>query len=207
MSTSSNYGASLTERLQNPAAHFREALKAYTKSVRVAMPATVVSFDAAKQTVVVQPAIREIERIAGVITTVGLPQLVDVPVMLPRAGGYTLTMPIAAGDECLVIFADSCIDAWWQSGGEQNQAEQRRHHLADGFAILGPWNQTRVLSSYSTSSAQLRADGGGVVIDLAASQITVTAPTIKLNATTEIDLNAPTININGTSSLNISTNT
>ena len=39
-----------------------------------------------------QPAITELERIEGVLTVKTLPPLLEVPVVLPRAGGYTLTL-------------------------------------------------------------------------------------------------------------------
>ena len=42
-----------------------------------------------------------------------------------------------------MIFADMCIDGWWQNGDIQNQAEQRRHDLSDAFAILSPFSQPK----------------------------------------------------------------
>ena len=48
---------------------------------------------------------------------VPLPILPDVPVMFFGGGGMTITAPIKPGDECLVIFADRCIDGWWWLGG------------------------------------------------------------------------------------------
>lgn len=204
MSTDANYGASLPERLQAPITQWMEALQSFSRSLRVAMPANVVSFDAEKQTITAQPNIRELERISGVLTVKDLPPLADVPVVLQRGGTFTFTLPIKPGDECLVIFADSCIDAWWQSGGQQNQVEQRRHHLADAFAILGPWNRTRALSNYSTSSAQLRSDDGTVTVDVAASQVTVTAPTVAVHATNTATVQGDTVNVTGSSKVNIS---
>ncbi len=198
-----NYGATLAERLQTPISQWMEALQAYGRALRVAMPATITSFSPQQQTVAVQPALTELERIDGVLAVKALPPLVDVPLVLPRAGGFTLTMPIQAGDECLVVFADSCIDAWWQSGGQQNQLELRRHHLADAFAIVGTWSQKRVLSNYSTGSAQLRNDAGTVTVDIAASQVTVTAPTVSVNASSQASVTAPTVNVSGSSAVNI----
>ena len=194
MSTPQSYGASLPVRLNSPLTQWAEALASFGRTLRVALPGTVVSFNAAAQTVVVQPAITENERVrqgGGTVAPQPLPPLVDVPVLLPRAGGFTLTMPIQPGDECLVVFGDCCSDAWWQSGsanGPQNQFETRRHSLADGFAIVGIWNQTRVLSSYSTDSAQLRSDDGTVKIDVAASAVTVSAPTVTVTGSQHVNI-------------------
>ncbi len=199
-----NYGTSIAERLETPMAQWTHALTAFGKGLRVALPATVVSFNATKQTITAAPNITEIVRISGVLTIKSLPLLVDVPIVIPRAGGFSLTVPVAAGDECLIVFADSCIDAWWQSGGQQNQIEQRRHSLADGFALLGPWNQKRVLANYSTASAQLRNDAGTVVVDVAGSQVTVTAPTVQVNASGTATVQGATVNVTGSTQVNIS---
>jgi phage baseplate assembly protein gpV len=115
-----------------------------------------------------------------------LPLLVDVPVVLPRAGGFVLSFPVAAGDECLVVFSDTNMDAWWQAGGVQNPVDRRRHALADGFAILGPWSQQRRLSSYSATATQLRNEAGTVVVELAANTITVQAPTVNVTASSHV---------------------
>ncbi|WP_206922993.1 Gp138 family membrane-puncturing spike protein, partial [Alicyclobacillus suci] len=128
-----------------------------------------------EQTVTVQPSIRE--RIQDPTTKeyswVSLPLLVDVPLIIPRAGGYALTLPVSKGDECFVVFGDMCIDAWWANGGVQNQADKRRHDLSDGFAILAPTSQPKRLSNYSTTSAQLRTEDGSKYIELSSGGITI----------------------------------
>jgi protein gp138 len=99
-----------------------------------------------------------------------------VPIVIPRAGIYSLTLPIAVGDECLVVFGDMDIGAWWDAGAAnkaQNQIHERRHTLADGFALLGISSQPRVLNDYSTTSAQLRTEDGATYVDLASGQITL----------------------------------
>lgn len=109
--------------------------------VRVAMPGIVEYWDPSQQTVDVRLAIREKISNDGIEAETEIPLLVDVPVVMPRAGGYVLGFAPVEGDECLVVFADCCIDSWWQSGSVQSQADSRRHDLSDGFAILGCWSQ------------------------------------------------------------------
>ncbi|MDR8345712.1 hypothetical protein FPK41_22485, partial [Acinetobacter baumannii] len=88
-------------------------------------------------TAVVQPAIKGAEKDeSGAEVSVNLPLLVDVPVVFPRGGGCTLTFPVKPGDECLVIFADRCIDFWWQSGGIQEPVDERMHDFSDAFCIV-----------------------------------------------------------------------
>ena len=102
--------------------------KTINEQLRVALPGVIQSFDPDTVTAVVQPAIRYIERDNdGNKATKDYPLLVDVPVVFPRGGGCTLTFPVKEGDECLVIFADRCIDFWWQSGGIQEPVDGRMH--------------------------------------------------------------------------------
>jgi len=160
------------------------------------LPGIIVSFNADAQTVEVQPAIKALIRgPMGAETWVNLPVLPDVPVVFPSGGGFTLTFPIQPGDECLVVFAARCIDAWWQSGGAQQQIEQRLLDLSDGFCIPGPHSQPRKLSGVSTSDVQLRSDDGstfvaiqpgGAVQITAPASVTITAPNIMLQGNVTI---------------------
>ena len=180
----------LTERSPSTRVNSDNELRQREINLRVAAPGIIQSFNSAEQTVTVQLSIREKRNNDGVETWEDLPQLVDVPVVFPRAGGYVLTMPIKPGDECLVIFGDNCMDAWWQSGGVQNQIDCRRHDLSDGYCIPGPWSQPRTIPNYSTSSAQLRTESGSSYINI------VAAGNIKIKGA-RIDINEPRGNING----------
>jgi hypothetical protein len=153
--------------------------------LRVAIPGVVQSFNAQEMTVTVQPAIKERRLNPDYSQSwVTIPLLVDVPVVLPRAGGFMLTLPIQPGDECLVVFADAAIDLAWQNGGTDNvQPIRRRHNLSDGFAILGWWSQPSVPSSYSTTAAQLRTADGETYISLEPGEIDLVATTVRVNGT------------------------
>ncbi|MCL9653139.1 hypothetical protein L2088_00345 [Pseudomonas protegens] len=94
------------------------------------------------------------------------PLLLDCPVQFPAGGGCTLTFPVAKGDECLVVFSSRCIDAWWQSGGIQVQAELRMHDMSDGFALLGFRSLPRMIPGISTSAVQLRSDHSSAFIEV-----------------------------------------
>lgn len=153
--------------------------KTLSEQMRVALPGIIQSFDPESLTAVVQPAIRYIERDNdGNKSTKDYPLLVDVPVIFPRGGGCTLTFPVSEGDECLVIFADRCIDFWWQSGGIQEPADGRMHDLSDAFCIVGPQSQAKKISGISTSAVELRSDDGSAKLSLnpASGEISGTAP-------------------------------
>lgn len=144
------------------------------RSLWTAIPGIVESVDYQEQTVTVQPTIREKVNLEGEYQWVELPKLIHVPFFIYSGGGYTITMPIKPGDECLVVFADMCIDAWWQSGGIQNQIDRRRHDLSDGFAICGFKSQPNTVPGYSGSSVQIKS-GGHTIFDITASKVIINA--------------------------------
>lgn len=156
-------------------------------NLRVAMPGIIQSFDPGAVTCTVLPAIFG-QKVSddGVVTPEELPILLDVPVIFPRGGGCTLTFPVKPGDECLLIFADRCIDFWWQNGGVQEAVDPRQHDLSDAFAIVGPQSQARKISGISTSAAQFRSDDGSTYFE-----INPTTKKIKLVAPGGFDVVAP----------------
>lgn len=183
------------ERLRLQILVWEKFLHQFGCDLRVAEPGVVTGFDVATQTVTVQLLLAEkIRQAAGGVDNVPIPPIFHLPIVFPRGGGWTLTMPIAVGDECLVVFGDMCIDDWWQSGYGSpskptiaNQIGPRRHDLRDGFALFGISNQKRLIEDYSTTSCQLRSDDGTVAIDLAPAQVTVTADVIKLLGALTLD--------------------
>lgn len=158
--------------------------------LRVACPGIVQSFNPIEQTVTVQPTIREeIAKEDLSKEWVSLPLLLDVPINIPRAGGYSMTLPVKEGDECLVIFLDTCMDAWWSYGGVQNQLEKRRHDLSDAVAILGLWSQPNAIKNYSVNSCQLRNEEGNAYIELKDNNINLVGNSVKING---LDFNTHT---------------
>ncbi len=170
-----------------------EALKvmveSYLNHIRVAIPAMIVQFDPQKQTASVQPTIKD--TLQGKF--VSLPELSDVPVQFPKAGGYSLTFPVKTGDECLLVFSDMCIDSWWQSGGIQNQAEKRRHDLSDACAILGITSIPKAIKNFSMEGVQLRNDSGTDYIQLSEQGILLKSKNIRIEGNTNI-IGATTVN-------------
>jgi len=155
------------ERLNDNQESLQTALDGAQSSIWTSLPGYITKYSPTAMTVEVQPTIQGLYRgIDGNATLVTMPLLVDVPVLFPGGGGLTLTFPIAIGDECLVWFACRCIDAWWQSGGVQPPGEFRMHDLSDGFALVGPRSQPRVLTAPSTSAAQLRTEDGTTYLEI-----------------------------------------
>lgn len=179
-------------------AQWKSPISQESVDLRVAVPAIVQSFDAEKQFVTVQIAIREQIRTPYGPQNTEISPLYCIPIAPFRAGGFAFTLPIQAGDEGFLIFCDMAIDLWKARGGVQNQLVMRRHDLNDSFFLPGGWSQPRVLENYSTTSAQLRSDDGSVVVDVAASGITLTAPKVTINSSGDVDITAQgAVNIQG----------
>lgn len=181
-------GLGISERFNDPDEQQRDAMENMLANLRVAMPGIVQSFDPATQTATVQPAINENVKIGdGERQAMSLPVLSDIPVQFPRGGGYSLTLPIRPGDECLLVFSDSCIDGWWQSGGIQNQMERRRHDLSDATAIMGITSTPRAVPGYSSDTLQVRSDDGSTFIELDGKNISIQAETITVHGDLVVD--------------------
>ena len=164
--------------------------------LRCATVGKVVSFDSVKQTCVVQPVTQELivkpppsssaapspGSSQNIITSETIAPIQDVPIFMQRVPGWSITLPITEGTECLLIHPDTCIDGWWSTGAISAQYDRRRHDLSDAIAFFGPWSQPYVLNNYSTNSMQIRSDDQTVVIDLSNSKIKITAPEVDVQA-------------------------
>lgn len=181
------------ERINDEEETLRMALDSQQAKMWTALPAIVVDVNFEKMTLSAQPAIRGEQSMPdGSSTKVNLPLLVDVPIQFPNAGGFALTLPIAAGDEVLIVFASRCIDGWWQSGGVQNAIEFRMHDLSDGFAIVGISSVPNVIPNISTTNAQIRTKSGNTYVELtpdgkinlvAPSSVAITSPSVTMSGT------------------------
>lgn len=180
------------ERFNDSEESVRTAIEGLLAGVWTALPGIVVSFDPVAMTCEVQPAIKpKYRQQDGTLTDLTITVLTDCPVIFPAGGGYSLTFPVAHGDECLVVFSSRCIDAWWQQGGIQPQAELRMHDLSDGFAIMGIRSQPRVLDGgVSTTSAQLRTDDGTSYLELGTGYIKLKADNIYVEGASKVNVGA-----------------
>jgi hypothetical protein len=180
------------ERLDDPEESLRLAMESQQAQIWTALPGVVAAVNLAAQTLSVQPTVQgSVASPNGAKQLVNLPLLVDIPIVWPRAGGFALTFPIAAGDEVLVVFASRCIDSWWQSGGVGAPAEARMHDLSDGFAILAPTSQPKKLTGVSSTNVQLRDESGTTYVEITPDG------RARVVAATQIDVEAPTVNITG----------
>lgn len=156
------------ERLDDDLEATKATLEGWQRKMWTAMPGIIQGPVAADGTVSVLPALKgRFRKPDGTEYEQAMPLLIFCPLVGYSGGGFGVTVPVAAGDECLVVFASRCIDGWWQSGGTQSLIDLRMHDLSDGFAIPGVRSKPKALTGWSPTTMQLRSDDGLTFIEVA----------------------------------------
>lgn len=154
------------------------------KDFNAVKPGIIQSYDSAKRTATIQISFK---RALNNGTYVSYPILLDCPVVTLQGGGTYLNFPITNGDECLVLFADSNIDAWFMLGGQAVPFDQvlgapgRRHDLSDGIAIVG-------LNSTANPIQATFLDGEGGLANAAGGKVALSAEGLVTVASPDTDL-------------------
>lgn len=142
---------------------------------------TVQSFNSANQTVTA--TINYTKTLFELNQTTGLYQAVQVnyspvlscPVVILSGGPAHLTMPIAKGDECLLLFNDRDIDNWFaNSTTTQPNASLRLHAFTDAIALVGLKSTRNVISGYDTTRALISNGTTSVGINPSNNKLTLT---------------------------------
>lgn len=109
------------------------------------------------QTADIKFALKRIVKIDpdGTKTIQELPILINCPVMVLFGGNSFLTMPIASGDECILLFNDRDFGEWLVNGGVQVPTTLRFHDLSDGMAIVGLRNLQNSIGDYIAAGIRL----------------------------------------------------
>jgi len=197
------------------------------KELHTAMPGIVETFDPVAQTASIQPAIKRVFKTNDgekeILTPTELPILINVPVIFPRGGGFSLTFPVKKGDECLLTFCERSIDNWHQFGTIKIPGAKRFHALSDATAFVGLSSLPNKVPNYDNVNVQLKKDDDSVFLTLkangdlvghadgnidlncdgnavinAAGDVDIDAGgKATIDAVTTCDITAPAINLNG----------
>jgi phage gp45-like len=167
-----------------------DLMRKISGGIRVAMPASIESYDFKTQKADIKIDMQELYHNG---TSLDYPVLSGVPVIFPRCGGASITMPIMRGDTCLVMFLDRDSTAWLLGGKNVKPKSMRSHHLSDAVAIMGlsPFtnkspskNNTDMLISFDGSEIVLKPKGN---IDIfSAKEINVKTENVIINCKTAL---------------------
>lgn len=173
--------------IANWASTVKTGISSAIKELHTALPGIIVTFDATTQTAEVKCAIRRVFRTDAdgedVFEEKEIPVLINVPVQFPRGGGYSLTFPVAPGDECLIVFCERAIDNWREFGGVRSPAGKRFHSYSDATAFVGLSSKPNTVPDYDTDAVALKKDDGSAVIKVKAGEIELTTTNVVINAT------------------------
>ena len=92
------------------------------------------------------------------------PLLVDVPVHVLQGGGWSLTVPIKEGDNCLVVYAQKGYDHWLYSGlqetglidGRPTSEHYREFSIRDALCIVGFNPIPSAIPNYNPDDMEIR---------------------------------------------------
>lgn len=119
----------------------RKVLESYAMGLRTLLIGRVESYDAIKQSAVVQPVLM---RKFGDNPSEPLPPLLDVPVSMMGSGDMIVTVNLTAGTYVLVGIVDRSIEIWKNDGGVVDPLAPGHHHrLSDAILIqvLRPFSE------------------------------------------------------------------
>ena len=191
----------------------REVIDYLLSQLNTSCPGIVKSFDPATQTVTVQPTI-QMKVVRGTDTFFIDPTDIYLcPCVIPVAAvkGFALTLPISAGDPCLIHFTQRCFDNWYENGcvqpPEDSSATIRHHHYSDAIVTFAPLPLTQVFTNWLTNGIELRNRARNsrvtvlddkVEIQVASTSIVVENDgTVTISASTEVTVNTPLTHITG----------
>ena len=127
-------------------------------SLNTIQPGKVVSYDAATNTARVQPSI-SVTTVDddGTAVPVEQPTLVDIPVLQPTVGQYSITLPITPETEGLILHCQRDIDNVVLGARPGRPATTRVQHISDGLFVPLPISDASRAKVVSPEGLQLRA--------------------------------------------------
>lgn len=163
-----------------------QVLEKLTNAIKVSMNCIkigeIVSFDKTDQTATVRILHIDDENYnIYAKKTTDYPLIGKVPVVILGGGGTYISHPIAPGDQCLLLFCDYMIDAWWVSGKAESSIVPRKHDISDPIALVGLNPSPKAIQEYSDYLKLHYSAESNIIIG---EQIDVNNETINLNGNT-----------------------
>lgn len=139
------------------------------RDVHVALAGRVESYDSDKQRADIQPLIQELLPLRdGGEKLETIPEIPNVPIIFPRAGGFFITFPIQKGDFVQLIVNERSLDRWLasQDGRITNPDDFRTHNLSDAVAIPGLYPFDLSITEGGISDNMVMGQEGGSTIHI-----------------------------------------
>lgn len=129
------------------------AIESSLIDVHTALPGKVQAYDPTTQTATIELQIkRTLPKADGTYTIEDLPLLENVPVQFTRTAAFALTVPLAAGDQGLVVFSEMSLDQWRSKGTNTSPGDIGRHTLTGGVFLPGLSPNAKALKTAAHAS-------------------------------------------------------
>ncbi len=132
-----------------------------TEELNTNFPAEIVAYDYKTQMADVQPLVK---RHYADGTDLEYPIIPNVPVMMPRAGGAMLKLPVKEGDTVLLVCSKPSLENWLSEGGMSTQNTTKQFQLIDAIAIVGLYPFTEESPATEEDGLELIYGGTRIVI-------------------------------------------
>lgn len=167
-----------------------QVAKKQKKDIRVQFPARVISVDHTKQNCDIEILVDEIDDNGNVVK---FPIIPNVPIRYTNetSVGY-IRLPVQENDTGIIEFFDCDITTYLTQGVIKYHDDENYHTLVSGVYTSGFYPQTNLfpLSDVSNTTIEIGTKTGTFILNVDLSgNLTITAPTIQINA--------PTVDIDG----------
>jgi len=129
-------------------------------NVNTCLPGTVKTYDPVKQLCEVDIDIKKKLRGKFVV----IPTLVNVPVIFPSGGGFSVSYPLKKGDKVICLFSQRSLDDWLEDINDDPK-QVRRFDLSDAFAYPGGHTFKTPLGNVDANNLVIGLTSGTIQID------------------------------------------
>jgi hypothetical protein len=167
------------------------------KKLHTCLPGIIQSYNQSTKRAQVLPAI---ERTFTNGDSQALPILVDVPVIFPSGGGFTVTMPMKKGDGVLILFSQRGITNFKKSFSQSLPDKDSLLSLKDAIAIAGFGAINITPSSSSGATVQSEDGQNAVIVEDGKVEVKKGINTLTIDDTQmQTNINGATLTLNATS--------
>lgn len=158
----------------------KKAIDQTLTNVHTSMPGVIESYDSVTGLASVKPSLKR--KYAGETNSTEYPVVSGVPVIFPRVANAFLRLPVAKGDNVLLVFAERSLDKWIEKGGTVAPEDPAKFGLNDAVAIPGLYPKTDPLSPNGADTSLEIAVGSSWIEIKTDGSIHITAPKAVINS-------------------------